>query len=110
MPKVILDSDLFSELLKEVNPTVVANAKAYEQTHTAYTFTSLTTLEVLSGFEHIQATAKTKRAEALFSRSEEIVPTLEDYRFAGQIIGALYRAGTPVGFIDPTTAACAIRR
>jgi tRNA(fMet)-specific endonuclease VapC len=70
----------------------------------------LTTLEVLSGLEHIQAAARIKRAEALFSRSEEIVPTVEDYRFAAQIIGALYRAGTPIGLIDPTTAACAIRR
>ena len=110
MPKVLLDSDLLSELLKQVNRTVVANAEAYERMHSAYSFTSLTTLEVLSGLEHIQASAKIKRAETLFRLNEEIVPTVEDFRLAGQIIGALYRAGNPIGFIDPATAACAIRR
>jgi len=37
-----------------------------------------------------------------------VVATIEGYKFAGQIIGALYRAGTPVGYIDPATAACAV--
>lgn len=110
MPKLLIDSDLLSDLLKNCNPLVTSHAANYQLLNTDLTFTSLTALEILSGLQHIQATAQIKRAEALFASNDEIRPDVEDYRLAAEIIGALMRAGKPIGFIDPATAACAIRR
>jgi predicted nucleic acid-binding protein len=110
MTKLVLDSDLLSDLLRNGNPNVTAKAAQYRADHNVLTFTSLSTLEILSGLRHIQASAQIRRAEALFADNDEICPEVEDYRLAAEIIGALLRAGTPVGFVDPAIAACAIRR
>lgn len=110
MQKVVLDTDLLSELLKQANPVVAARAYSYQQIYLAITLTSFSALEILSGLRHIQAHAQLKRAELLFLRNEEIVPEAEDYRLASEIIGSMWRLGTPIGLVDPMIAACAIRR
>lgn len=110
MARRVLDSDLLSDLLRGANANVVANARRYHTDHQVLTFTSLTALEILSGLHHIGASAQIKRAEALFAENDEILPEVEDYRLAAEIIGSLLRAGTPIGFIDPAIVACAIRR
>lgn len=110
MLKLILDSDLLSDLLRSGNSNVMAHAARYVATHNTLTFTSFSALEILSGLQHIQASAQIKRAESLFASNDEIRPEIEDYCLAAEIIGALLRAGTPIGYIDPAIAACAIRR
>lgn len=110
MPQLIIDSDLISDLLRDGNVNVTANAAKYQATHRVLTFTSFSALEVLSGLHHIRAMAQIKRAEGLFGSNDEVRPEIEDYRLAAEIIGALLQAGTPIGFIDPSIAACAIRR
>jgi tRNA(fMet)-specific endonuclease VapC len=110
MQRVIIDSDLLSELVKLKNPNVEAKANAYQLEHKDITFISLTALEILSGLKHINAPAKLKRAEMLLAENEEILPTVEDYRYGSDIVSALWKAGTPIGLVDPMIAACAIRR
>lgn len=107
--KVLLDTDILSELLKEVDAAVTAHGQSYRQQHSVFTFTSLSTLELLSGLQRKQAHAKLRRAEALFDLNEELTPDREDYRLAAEIIGKLGARGYETGFIDPTIAACAIR-
>jgi tRNA(fMet)-specific endonuclease VapC len=110
MPPLILDSDTTSEILKGRNIEIVKNTLAYKTHFPKLSFTSATLLEVLYGYERIQAHAQIKRAEALFSANEEIVPTTEDCRLAATIAGALDRNGTTIGLFDPLIASCAIRR
>ncbi|HEY3781863.1 MAG TPA: PIN domain-containing protein [Fimbriimonadaceae bacterium] len=110
MQEVILDSDLLSEILKQASQNVLTHANAYLNEYPSLTLITLSAFEMLSGLEHIQATTQLKRAEALFERNNEILPEKEDYRLASQIVGSMWRAGTPIGIVDPTIAACAIRR
>ena len=110
MPKLVLDSDLLSDLLRDGNQNVTRDARLYMSQNSVLTFTSWSTMEILSGLEHIQAHTQLRRAEALFASNDEILPESEDYRLTAEIIGALLRMGKPIGFIDPAIAACAIRR
>lgn len=110
MQRVLLDSDIVSVVLKGKNAGVEKHKTAYVAVFHQFTFTSATLLEVLYGYERVQAHAQIKRAETLFAANEEIVPATEDYRLAATIAGALDRQGTTIGLIDLLIAACAIRR
>jgi predicted nucleic acid-binding protein len=107
--KILLDTDILSELFKQIDPKVHANAARYQLEHAQLTFTSLSALEVLSGLERKQATAKLKRMQALLDMNEEIEPVKDDYRLAAEIVGRLGRSGFEIGLVDPIIAACAIR-
>jgi tRNA(fMet)-specific endonuclease VapC len=108
--RVLLDSDILSDIIKGINPNVVAKARAYGQQFGLLDFTSSSVLEILHGLYHKGAPAKIQRAEALFAMNNEVVPDRDDYRLGAQIAGALASQGTPIGIIDPLIAACAIRR
>jgi tRNA(fMet)-specific endonuclease VapC len=109
-PRLVLDSDTLSEVLKAVDPAVVANGESYVQAHGVLTFTSASVLEILHGLQAKLAHAKIQRFEAVFVKNDEITPDDQDYRLGAEISGALQRQGTPIGLIDPLIAACAIRR
>jgi len=110
LQRVFLDSDILSEVIKGIDPNVVANARAYGQAFGVLEFTSPSVLEILHGLYRKGAQSQIQRAEALFAKNAEILPDHDDYRFAAQIAGALTKRGTPIGIIDPLIAACAIRR
>lgn len=108
--RLLLDSDMLSEVIKAFDPNVVANSILYVQEFGVLSFTSASALEILHGLHSKQAHAKISRVEAVFGLNDEIVPDGQDYRLAAEISGALKRRGTPIGLIDPLIAACAIRR
>lgn len=110
LPKVLLDSDILSEVLKGRDSNVRAQAAAYLSQHPVLTFTSATAFEILFGLERKAAHAQIQRVEAVFAINDEVVPEPQDYRLAAEISGALSRQGTPIGIIDPLNAACATRR
>jgi tRNA(fMet)-specific endonuclease VapC len=110
MRRVIIESDLLSDLVKLKNPSVEASANAYQLEHTVITSISLSELEILSGLKHINAPVELKRAEMLLAENDEILPTVQDYRFGSDFVSALWKAGTPIGLVDPMIAACVIRR
>ena len=110
MPKLVIDTDLLSEILKGINPNVIRAQQAYCEEHEVLSFASVTAFEILFGYGHKNATAQMERAEALFAQNDEITPTPEDYRLAAKIGSTLSRQGKTIGFIDPVIAACAIRR
>ena len=47
--KALLDTDIFSEITKGVNPTVAAHATAYRQAFSRYTISAVTFMEVVRG-------------------------------------------------------------
>jgi len=108
--RLVLDSDILSEILKGRSPKVERHKIAYVAQFQQLTFTSASLLEILYGYERLQAQAQIKRAEALFAVNEELIPASEDYRLAAKMAGTLDRNGTTLGLIDPLFAACAIRR
>ena len=110
MFKAILDTDIFSEIIKAKNPTVLQNVNDYLAQYGQLTVTSASVFEVLFGLHAKGATRQIRDFLESMSDHEEITPTRQDYRLAAQICGALQRAGTPIGALDPLIAACAIER
>jgi tRNA(fMet)-specific endonuclease VapC len=52
--KALLDTDIYSEVLKAKNPTVAQNAALYRQQHGVYTLSVITVMEVVQGFHCVQ--------------------------------------------------------
>ena len=50
MNKALLDTDIYSEVLKAKNPTVAQNAALYRRQHGVYTVSVITVMEVVQGF------------------------------------------------------------
>ena len=109
-PRSICDTDTLSEVIKFIDPRVIARASAYRQVHGVLTFTSATVMEILHGLHRKGAHAQRVRTERVFSQHDEIVPQRDDYRLAAEILGALDRRGTPIGHTDPLIAACTLNR
>ena len=50
MNKALIDTDIFSEITKGVNPTVAAHAMAYRAAFGRYTISAVTFMEVVRGY------------------------------------------------------------
>jgi predicted nucleic acid-binding protein len=106
--KSLLDTDILSEVLKGINPTVASNAAAYRQAFGRYSLSSVTVMEVISGFRRNQSVRRIQKFLTDIS-SEEVLPFgLAEGRLAGEIDGDLERVGRPIGRCDPMIAAIAI--
>jgi len=109
MNKALLDTDIYSEVLKTIDPNVTRNALAYRQSHRFLTISVITVMEVVQGLQHVGASSR--RIQSLRSAlgSEEILPFEKDAAdLAGQIAGDLGRFGRPIGRCDPMIAAIAL--
>jgi tRNA(fMet)-specific endonuclease VapC len=109
MDKALLDTDIFSEILKGRNPHLGARAAAYRRVFGQYTLSTLSVMEMINGFQRL---GHTHRIERLLARLEtvELLPfDREAAELAGRIDGDLLRSGQPIGRLDPLMAAVAIR-
>jgi tRNA(fMet)-specific endonuclease VapC len=117
MNKALLDIDIYSEILRVVNTTVVANARSYPQTHGVFTLSVITVMEMVKGFQQVQRPQRIidllayVAAEDLLAyvAAEDVL----DFRqpaaeLAGRIWGDLERTGQPIGLADPMIAAIAL--
>jgi tRNA(fMet)-specific endonuclease VapC len=107
--KALIDTDIFSEMIKGVNPTVAANASAYRFAFARYTISSITFMEIVRGYQQKQAWNKLQ-AFLTAILSEEVIPFDQAAaEVAGKIAGDLERVGRPIGVADPMIAAVAIQ-
>ena len=108
MNKALIDTDIFSEITKAINPTVVGHATAYRRVFTRYTISAVTLMEVIRGYQKKQATRQLQHF-LTSTRAEEVLafdrPIAE---LAGRIAGDVERTGQPIGVSDPMIAAIAI--
>ena len=108
MNKALLDTDIYSEVLRAVNATVAANALGYRQAYGRLTLSVITVMEMVKGFQKVQ---RLQKIPSLLThiRSEEMLefgqPAAE---MAGRIWGDLERTGQPIGLADPMIAAIAL--
>ncbi len=106
--KAILDTDIFSEIIKGVDPIVAAHAGAYRKAFTRYTVSVVTFMEVIRGYRRRQAWRQLRSFLAAI-RSEEVTPFDQTAaELAGRIAGDLEWVGRPIGVADPMIAAIAI--
>jgi tRNA(fMet)-specific endonuclease VapC len=52
--KALLDTDIYSEVIKAANPLVVGNAITYRRTHGKLTISVISVMEIVRGFQQNQ--------------------------------------------------------
>jgi tRNA(fMet)-specific endonuclease VapC len=52
--KVLLDTDILSELFKGNNPAVARNATTYRRAFGHHTLSAITVMEIVSGLQRVQ--------------------------------------------------------
>jgi tRNA(fMet)-specific endonuclease VapC len=106
--KALLDTDIFSDIIKGVNPTVAGHATAYRKAFSRYTISAVTYMEMVRGYQKKRATRQLQDFLTA-TASEEVIPfDRAAAELAGRIAGELERIGQPIGLADPMIAAIAL--
>ncbi len=106
--KALLDTDIYSEILKSVDPTVTRNATAYRQVQGILTLSAVTVTEIVRDFQRNQSQRKLQNFLAAVALEEVIGLERAAGELAGLIAGELERIGHPIGLADPRIAAIAL--
>jgi len=109
MDKALLDTDIFSEVLKGVHPAVAAQAAAYHAAFGHHTISLITVLEVVKGYHKVKREDRIQKFFSILPGVELLSIDLEGAEMAGRILGDLERTGQPIGRADPLIAAVALR-
>jgi tRNA(fMet)-specific endonuclease VapC len=111
MERSILDTDMFSEVLRGRDVAIRDKADAYLSVFGRFTFSATTVTELIDG---LRRQGRDDRIAWLLGKLESerhaIIPIdLDVAKIAGHIFGDLHRTGQPIGRSDPFIAAIAIR-
>ncbi len=109
MNKVLLDTDIFSEILKQKNENVLERAKEYRSLFGKYTISMITVMEIVKGFHKVQREERVEQFLSAISTAEVLTLDLQSSELAGRIYADLERTGQPIGRADPMIAAIALR-
>ena len=108
MNKSLLDTDIFSDILKGIDQTVVARAVAYRTFWGRYTISTITVLEIVKGLHKVQREERIQQFLAGLVAVELLELDLSSATLAGRIYADLERTGQPIGRADPMIAAIAL--
>lgn len=108
MDRALLDTDIYSEILRRRNPAVVQTVQAYRDEHGSYSLSAVTVVELVKGFQ--KAGRLSDVADLVHALEiETVLPfSRETAILAGQIDGDLSGTGQTIGRADPMIAATAI--
>ena len=109
MDKALLDTDMFSEILKGIDPRIVDKATAYRDAFGHYTISVITVMEIVKGFHKLRREEHIRQFQASLPTVELLTLDLRSSELAGRIYADLERTGQPVGRADPMIAAIALR-
>lgn len=109
MKKSLLDTDIFSEVLKGRDPNVVRSAKQYRAEFSRFTVSTITVVEVTKGFHKLRREDRLKGFLAALEGEELLTLDVASAEVAGRIYADLERTGQPIGRADPMIAGIAIR-
>jgi len=109
LDEAILDTDIFSEVLKGIDQNVVAKARAYRAAFGHYTISTITVMEVVKGLHKLQREDRVQQFLAGLATAEVLTLDLGSSELAGRIYADLERSGQPIGRADPMIAGIALR-
>lgn len=109
MPKSLLDTDMFSEILKGVDPVVAQRATAYRATFGNYTISAITVLEIVKGLHKVRREERIQQFLQGLVQVEVLALDARSGELAGRISADLERSGQPIGRADPMVAAIALQ-
>lgn len=108
MNRALLDTDTFSEMFKQVDQAVAANARTYRRAFGHYTVSAVTVMEMVDGYRSNQAGRQLQTFLAALASQEVLAFDLPIAELAGEIAGGLRRAGQRIGPADTMIAASAL--
>ena len=85
MNKALLDTDIYSEVLRAVNATVTANARTYRQAYGRLTLSVITVMEMVKGLQKANGPRRSPPCSPMSAArrcSNSDVPTSSDLRRA----------------------------
>ncbi|MGL4514964.1 MAG: PIN domain-containing protein [Lacipirellulaceae bacterium] len=110
MNKALLDTDIFSEVLKGKDAAVRLRSIAYRKAFGRYSIAAPSVTEIVGGLTQARHEQQLEAFRQMLRSVEVFSLGAIEADLAGEITGALARVGTPVGVIDPMIAAVAISR
>jgi len=109
MDKALFDTDVFSEILKGVNPHIATQATAYRAAFGRHTISTITVLEIVKGLHKVQREDHVWQFLSGLDAVEILTLDVQSAELAGRIYADLERTGQPIGRADPIVAAIALR-
>jgi tRNA(fMet)-specific endonuclease VapC len=106
--RALLDTDIYSEVTKAIDPTVTRNASAYRQAIGVLTLSVVTLMEIVRGFQQNQSTRRLNNFLTAVASEEVLMFDQPAAELAGRIEGELVRTGRPIGMADTMIAAIAL--
>jgi tRNA(fMet)-specific endonuclease VapC len=106
--KALLDTDIYSEVLKAIDPIVARNAAAYRRIHGTFTVSVITVTEIVQGLQRVQSARRIQTFRNAISFEQILLFDQAAADLAGRIAGDLTRTGQTIGDYDPLIAAVAI--
>lgn len=108
MSRVLLDTDIYSEVIKAINPTVTQNAIAYRQANGVLTLSVVTVMEIVRGFQQNQSVRRLNDFLTAVASEDVLIFDQPAAELAGRIEGELVRTGRPIGMADTMIAAISL--
>jgi tRNA(fMet)-specific endonuclease VapC len=108
MSKALLDTDIYSEVLKERDRKVALRATAYLRQYGHFSISTVSLAEMVAGLHRYRRVGQLLRLREAIASEELLTLTANSAVLAGEIIGDLERTGQPIGDADPMIAAIAI--
>jgi tRNA(fMet)-specific endonuclease VapC len=110
MPKSLIDTDIFSEVLKGVDPIVRQRASAYRAVYGFFTISTVTVLEIVKGLHKVGREQRIQQFLQGMVQVETVSLDISSAVLAGRIFADLERTGQPTGRADPMIAAIALQQ
>src|SRR4051812_45907118 len=108
MDEAVLDTDTLSEILKQRDPVIAANAANYFSIHGHFTFSVFTRFEIERGYKEKRAARQLAKFKAFCGRSIVVPLTEAIFERAADLWVMARRGGHPHGDADILIAATAI--
>jgi tRNA(fMet)-specific endonuclease VapC len=109
MDRALLDTDIFSEVLKGVDQSLIARAAAYRATWNRYSISVLTVLEIVKGLHKVHRESEIAQFLSGLPNVELLNLDWQTAALAGRIYADLERTGQTIGRADPMIAATALQ-
>lgn len=109
MKPALLDTDIFSEILKGRDANVISNARRYQSQFSSFTVSVVTVAELVKGFARLDREDRIVELRRKLARQEVLIFDQSAAEIAGRILAALEAQGKPIGRMDPLVAAIALR-
>ena len=108
MRRAVLDTDIFSELLKRRDQTVVESGRRYVEQFGRFTLTTITIMEIVAGLRRAEQHGRIEPLTRAISQHEVLSLSQTNAVLAGQIYADLEARGQRIGVADTIIAAIAV--